>query len=112
MRASDCVAALSHLTLFSAKRDDDFFKKTSPIQKKILGNLNPIGIFTLHCWTGEHHDDAPVEIDCYGYYLGALIALWIADERSLSPDGAIIYAAFDGKRTALDFIGEANLEVM
>ncbi len=94
------------------RRGDDFIKKTSSIRKIVLRDTNPIGIFPIHSWSGKYHDEDPVEIDLYGYYLSAIIVLWVADERSMSPDGAIIYATFEGKRTALDFIGHPNLEVI
>ncbi len=95
------------------KKDASFQKTISPIRKILLGNPSPTGIFPLYCWAGKYFDDEePVEIDNYGYYLAAIIALWIADERDMSPDGSMLYATFDGCRSALNFIGYARLETL
>ena len=93
------------------RRDDNFVAKTSSLRKAVLAPRNLGMIPFFYSWKGESLDE-PVGIDNYAYYLAAAIALWIADERSVSPDGKYFNVTLNGNQAVLDFVGKPNIEVI
>ena len=93
------------------RRDDNFVAKTSSLRKAVLAPRNLGMIPFFYSWKGESLDE-PVGIDNYAYYLAAAIALWIADERSVSPDGKYFNVTLNGNQAVLDFVGKPDIEVI
>lgn len=93
------------------KRDNDFERKTSSICKKIIKDTSMTGIMPIHSWTERDSNDDVLEIGCYGHALCALMAIWLAESRTIHPNGDISII-FNGGKTILSFRSGPTIDAL